>query len=609
MIDYALRPASKKITLVELDIGQQQVNWTNSAAGMWYWIFSLTFPLVDPSLLAGLSAQTVGTIGSLASDSAQLLSVPDAATCQTTERSFFYDQSVTGGALYIHLQNGDEPSLHSLMKGVVYGVANQAGIYNNTYYDGRLVSAPAISKTKDPLFFGRISFDGGWIVIDNEDGYFDRAGENLDLFGNAVRIFQGFDDQPFMSYVAIGRGLIENVRVGPDTFEVLMTDPRKAFSRAIPNLSFDATAFPFLKPDNVGKAIPLAYGTLKNVPCVCTNETQSGPPANYTFKICDCTYHAIKAITTVYVKGIAKATSASDLTQGTFSLANANYTAGDVVTADIQGYVDAGANFLQNSLDVIQDLLLNYQFIPNIPNAYNQGEWASAQVACPVIALWQDSPKELYSTIEDICTSARVGFIPMDDGRLTARKYSPSRGPSQVIPADILLEVPAIEYDPTEVLSSTRVGYAKDWGKGTLTYLADKSQEAAIFAKYKVMRERQFDTLLTTLADAQAFSTDILLLSAVTARKTKLRMKMQAIGRDVMEFVQATINRQSGESLLGDILMEISGVTKDLVAAEITLDGRIVTVFPPTIYVQGGYWGDGYWGDEVYSRTELQEVG
>jgi len=600
----AQKPGTKKITLVELDIGQRQTVWFNYSAFAFYVDFDAVYDRIDAAFLSGVVAQSIVSVGSVSSDAAHLASKSSIAAVESTELSFYWDASTR--RVYIHLQSGDEPSLHRIVLGVVYGVANHAGVYGRTYYEGRLKSAPAISKHRDPLFFGRISFDGGSISIDNTDGFFDRIGEDNDVFGNSVRILQGFEGFDYADFIRMGQGLIETIRVGRDALEVQMVDERKKLSRRAPSRVFDVATYPNIKPGNIGKPIPIAYGVILNAPVLCTNEAETPAPANYSFKLADCTDHEIHAITEVRVNGAAKATASTDLATGTFTLAAANYSPGDKVTCDFTGYEDDSGDAIKNAADVILDLLETQLAMDYDAASFDQAEWAIATALAPDIGILIDDPTEVYDILEDICASSLLVFFQHDDGRYTLRKYTPNRAVVQTFTEDELLEVPTVEYDPSEVLSSTMVGYARDWDEDQHRYLHDTSQEATVFEAYKVYRENTFDTLLTASAAAQDFSDDILLLSGGVMRKFTAKFKLQPLEREIMDFVDIPIARQGG-GFLGTAKAEILGITKDLLAAEISLECRIVEIYPETVYVQGGYWGEDYWGDEVWGAT-YQEV-
>lgn len=594
----ALRPSTEKITIVELDLGKQQTVWFNWAAGVWYVDFDAVYDLIDAALLTGVVAQTTGAVGSVSSDAARLLLVASAATVQTTELSFFYDAATR--RVYIHLQNGDEPALHRVVLGVVYGVATRAGIHNGMIYEGRLRQAPAISKSKDPLFFGRIAFEGGTIEIDNADGDLDDIAEENEVFGGAVRILQGFGGLSYGDFARVGSGVIEDFEVGPERAVVTMRDARASLTRELPTAVFDQTTYPNLKDSNVGKSIPVCWGVCRNVPVICTNEDETTPAA-YTFTFLDTTNHEAHALTEVRVDGAAVVPTASSLSAGTFSLSTSDYAPGQKVTADIEGYEDGGGDLIENALDVILDILETYFGIEYGPSMFNQGEWSAATALAPDVGYFGDSPTEAIDIIEEICASARLSFIAQDDDRYTARIYNPNRAVSQTFVRADLLETPTRAYKSAEVLSSTRVGYSKDWSGDDWIWLHDTSQEAAIFERFSVYREQTFETLLKDATAAQAFSDDILELSSEMACTVSLRMKLQPLGREIGDFIEADIGRRMGDEKL--VKLEIIGISRDLVAAETTLDCRVVEIYPATVYVQGGYWGESYWGDTKWCAT------
>lgn len=603
--DLSREAISKKIWIVELDIGQEHQFWHNWAAGVWYVNFDLVYPLIDSSFLAGEGGRTVTRIGSVKSDGLSLSPVSSAADVQANELSFFYD----GGTktLYIHLQNGDEPALHLVFFGEVIGVSNVDGVYNDFIYESRLLSIPDVSRSRDPLFFGKIAFGGGRASVRNDDGAFDRFGEDYDVFGNSGRILQGFEGQAYEDFRQQFSGFIEDLSIGPKIMEVALQDKRAFLSRKVPDAVFDQTTYPDLKDQNVGKSIPIGYGVMQNVPVVCTNEAESPAPATYSFKLFDTAHHAIKAMDQVYVKGIAKTHGGEDLANATFTLAAADYSPGDEVTCDCQGYVDANGVLIANALDVILDMLVTYFPLNYNANFFNTGEWNVSRLAAPDINYFAREPVEVISIIEEISSSVFGLFLVEDGGRYSYRIYNQAAAAVQTITRYELLELPLVEYDPKEILTSTRVGYAKDWAAGELRYLHDISQQADLFRQWKVYREKTFPTLLTTAAAAQDFSDKVLQLSAGPKRIFVAKTKMQTALRQIGDMINVEVYRRR-EKLLGMVKAEVVGVSKSADENGVTLTCRIVELILDTVYQQGSYYGDSYYGDTFYSTTQNLEV-
>lgn len=604
--DPTLATDSRKIILVELDIGQQQVIWFNWSAFTYYVDFDAVYDLIDPAFLVGVSAQDIDTVGSVASDAAQLLKAASVAQVEGQENTFYWEAA--SRRVYIHLVAGDEPSLHRLVIGAVYGVANHAGVYGGTLYEGRLKSAPSLARRRDPLFWGRIEFGGGAYQFDNADGAYDRLAEDWDVFGNAIRSFLGFDDEPRSAFRQLCTHTVGTVRIGQAIMEVEAADSRRYLVTRIPDKQFTVAVYLNLKPGNEGKAISVAYGVLRNVPIMCTNEAESPAPATFNFKVCDCIYHGIKAIDAVRVDGVTVTPTSTDLVNGTFTLATADYDPGQKVTADVQGYKDAGGNLIANALDVIADILACWGGIAYSSASYDQAAWAAARAAAPDVCWWSDEPTEISEIIEDICATVRGLFLIDRLGRFTFRIPNPAAYPVQQIESWELLEEPAISYEPAETVGVVRVGYSPDWAEDERKYLRDDSRREAVLVRYKVAPERTFDTLLTTAAAAQAFATAVLDQAEWINRPLPLRLKLQDKQRELGDVVQVALKRRGGGEFIGTAKAEVIGVEYDLLAAEQILDCRVVEFVAPSVYVEGEFYGDRFYGDSYYGTSGDQEV-
>ena len=348
-----LDAATQKITLIELDLAKGQTFWLNWSAYTWYVDFDMVYDLVDPSLLIGAPGSSpIVLVGSALSDYVTINNVASVAACVSTANSFYFDPSAR--RLYVHLTGGADPALHAVQIGITQGVSNVAGTYNGVYYEPRVINLPTISKHKDPLFFGRIALGSNTISLDNHDGAYDLIGENQGaLYGAEVRILQGFDSDPYASFVKLATRMVENVRVSQESVEFDCVDKRKGLVMSVPDNCFYLSNYPYLDPSDEGKTIPLLYGTCYKIPVICTNRAESGPPANYHFKLADTVGagHPIRSIDAVYVKGVAKTILNVSLANATFDIAAANYTAGDEVTVDCHGFTGTPSQNMDNLID------------------------------------------------------------------------------------------------------------------------------------------------------------------------------------------------------------------------------------------------------------------
>ncbi len=570
---------SKKIVLGEIDLKQLQVLWFNYTANVWYVDFENIYERIAATFLFGSYVQAISRVGSIFVDGVAILSVASEALVISTNLSFYFN--VSHRRLFIHLDNGNEPSLYSIKLGVTSGVSNIAGVYDNVYYEPRILRLPVITKSKDPLFYGRVAMSSGVFAVNNDDGAYDHIGENQSaLFGSEFRLLQGFDDDAYASFTRMATRMVQNCRITRDGAEFDVLDKRTGLSVSVPYNVFSSTVYPDIELNDIGKPIPLTYGIIYKAPVVCTNQLEAGGPAQYHFKAADTTGagHSIQSIDYVYVKGISVAFSNVSLANATFDVASGVYTPGDEVWVSMHGFTD-GVDLITNAADIILDLLNTWLGIAYIAANFNLVEWAAVTALLTAtfpggIGLFIDSPTEVWAIAEQICASCALNLIPQDDGKFTLRMYDAARAVSQVFDSDEIMGTPSYEYDASQVISYTNVGYAQTWHNGNYRHLMDMTQDAAIFAIYNKHKLGTFETLLTTAADAQTFSTLMLSVQGAALRKFTLRFKMQPFDREVMDFIDANLMRIS-KMMLGWVRAEV--LSKTVTASkEVVLGCRIV---------------------------------
>ena len=600
-----LTDLAKKNILAELDIGQQQTIWFNYSGYTWYVDFDAVYDRIDPAFLGGVTAQSILNVGSVSSDAAALLLAVDVATVEAEENTFYWD--AVARRVYMHLTDGDRPVMHRIVLGVVYGVGTADHIIEgaSTIYYPRLRGVPRISKSRDPLFYGRLEYGGGAMDWDNADGAYDTLAEDQDVFGNSIRFFLGFNDEPRASYRQLYTGIAGKIRVGQMLLGIDVGDLRKYLVTEIPDKVFHLDDYPDLKDGNIGKGIPIGYGEMRNVPATCTNEDEAPPPATFDFKLFDVSRHpsGITSIDIVRVDGVPVVPTASSAANATFSLATADYDPGQKVTVDCVGYKDDAGNTISNALDVIADILLRWMGIPYSATAYDQALWNAAQAQAPDISYFANKPTKINQIVEDICSSVRGLFLSDRFGRWSFRIPNPAAYPVRTLQGYRLLEDPAVDYDPEQAIGVVRVGYDKDWSEDEYKYLRDDSRRAEVLARYKVAPEQTFDTLLATSAAAQAFATAALEEGAFVQKPFSAQGPMGETLSEIGDIVRAELVRPDGSPFIGTVKAEVLGVDYDLLAAEETLRCRIIEVERPAIQVSSDSYDDMFYGDSEYAQT------
>ncbi len=177
--------------LIELDIGVVNTQWVNDGAGIWEYNFDASYPRVDDSLLDGFTAATIVNVGSVQSSGILLTQVLTLAEVGATAQTWFFDKAAA--SLHICFQSYDEPFIHDVYIGVIFGYSydefTPLGMIIPQLYEGRIISAPRISIARDPLFFGKLQYGGGAVVLNNMDGELDEFAQNNDIYGNPARVY------------------------------------------------------------------------------------------------------------------------------------------------------------------------------------------------------------------------------------------------------------------------------------------------------------------------------------------------------------------------------------------------------------------------------------
>lgn len=397
-----VKSVSNPRVLVEIDIGTFNSQWVNNGAGIWAVDAENLYSWVDSTLLEeGFTAQEFGVIGSVSSDAARLTKV---ATLDALNipMEFFYDAD--DRKVWVILQDYDEPALHSIVIGVVYGYSfNEfTPVGSIQLYEGRLTGVPRISIARDPLFFGRIAYGGGTVDLINADGELDTFARDNDVYGNEARIKLGFDGLDYDDYQTIFTGFVEGIEVGEDTVSVGIADKRKQLSRAI------------------------------------------------------------------------------------------QYVATSV-----------------NPITAIQAILTTYFSAQYDSDYFDTTAWAAALSACTTLAsVNMQEADAAGDIIEGLSLAAPGIFYLTPEGKYAFKVIDTTATAETTLVSRDILNTISVRYDPTEVVSSIRVGHSRDWATtGTqYTYTDYDEFEASSFAAYKTYKRQDYDTYLDGATSAAAWA-------------------------------------------------------------------------------------------------------
>lgn len=509
-----------------LSLNNKLLNYTS---GLWHYYLSPAkdgiITVTDDRSVTGFyryNNATVYNVQSLAVDGEQYSRVYSYADLVQTNKSFYYDLDTS--LFIVHFDSFNPPIIYTdIVGGVTVGYAlgaipDNKYYFNDLYYEPRVKKVFNIKKSKDPLFYGNLKYTTGSVSCINEDGHFDDWRER-NIYNQATRFLIGQGGAAYSAYTKFFSGLIEDDSQTWTEFTVKLTDPRKGLTRPIATNLLTRALYPTLLENNIDKPKPVKYGLQKNSPCMCLNETASG--GRHTFLLCDSQFNAPSACTAIYLDGVAGSLlsgASFNYAAGTFTLSASASVTKDGSTMTVADNLDNitadfSASDIINGVDIIKDLMLNYDNKTYNSTFWDTSEVAAAQLLARDTSVSVDDNKKLKDVIQQVCVDIDAIFFNKNDGRYSIRLYNPSRTISITIQQDEWLDEPDISNNSSEFLSSVIIKYSRDIANDDYLQYENKDYEYDVFSTYRAYKNTEIETNLTTLADAILKSESVMALS------------------------------------------------------------------------------------------------
>lgn len=592
--DEAAKTASRKIVLAEIDIGYNFTQWVNEGPGIWkgtlYWAGDNVAYGYEECFLLGPYEENGDaditneewtssvTVGSVQEDGSDLTERATYALMYANTGSYFWDED--NQEVFVNMTNSDYVHEHTMVLGITLKITNDsaANDLGEGYYAERLRAIPSVTKSKDALTHGLIQHGGGTIEVENLDGALDWIA-NADAFGQQVVVKHGFDGQVYADFQQVIKNHTDGIEIDYRSIKFFLRDDRQKLTYKLPDRGTTLTGMPNLPDKDVGKMIPILYGEVKNAgPLICQNGNQSGTP-NWTFKVCDHANHAngIESIDAVYVDGVEKTITASNLTNCTVTIANADYSGTETVTCDAKGYHDGSDVYIETALDVIKDLMVTYLGITYDATNFDTTEWASATSdgMNNNVGLWIDEPTEIIEIIEKLCHSVNGNFIKKDeDGLYTFRFTDESAAASKTIVKEDYLGSPVIRPDVDNIISTIRVGYDHDIEEDEYTWWNDRGQRTRVVSKYTIDHDYEMETFLISEAEAIELANSMLGLYDDAEPIVEVELWWKYLDLEIMDVVQLPVQRVDGSNIIPEIIAEIVGLSKEPATGSVTIRAR-----------------------------------
>jgi len=226
--------------------------------------------------------------------------------------------------------------------------------FNGAHYDPRLTQVPNLSLRIEPRFSGVGQIGSGTATLINSDGYFD-ALDSLQWDAGTATFRMGVDTNAatmaYSEYIKIGTWNVEATDKDEEDFKLKLREPKTGMDKQLPLTVYDQTTYPNIKPEDVGRPIPRAYGKILGAKPVLIDATLK------KFKVAGHAIHSFDAVRIQIDNGWEQVPFAStDATNGEFTLGNA-WANNEPVSVDFWGMKNSDGTVMVNCADIVEDLL------------------------------------------------------------------------------------------------------------------------------------------------------------------------------------------------------------------------------------------------------------
>jgi len=573
---------TKKICLWEYDLPVRQTRLINHSAGIWKWcITPYTVIVTDDNGNTGYydyNNATLYNIKSLVVDGNIYLKVTDLIDLETQDEAFYFD--VATQTLYLTFTLFGTWLQQAIFIGAVVGFSKESdsigNVFSNNYYKPLIKSVTGIKKSKDPLFYGLLKFNTGTIKLINNEGEFDSWREQRS-YRQPTRLLLGEMGDDYADFIRVGSGVIGEHSRSWEDFSIKFEDARTVLTNKLPKNKLALVDYPDLEADTVGQAKPIAYGSINNAKCICLVDPED-EPAVYSFLFVDTEYHIPTSLGVVKVDGVTVTPASVNLAAGTFTLTSAQ-------AADSSSSVTASFVMpISNGVEIIKDLMKNYASTDYIDGYYDLIEVAQAVIDCSarVDSLYIKEESDVKKSIEKVCVDIDGLFFQHDGGLWTVRIYDSERVPVKTIEFDEILDTPSIEGNEEQFLSSCIVNYNKNQDAGTFTAYENTVYEDEVFAEYKALQSKTFETGLTDEASAILKSESIMEFSKYIEDIVKIKVGFQFYDLEIMDFVICDPRRRIS-GIEHKAVWEVIELSKDFNNYQIQLSLKYVKQYIPVV--------------------------
>ena len=536
---------STKIFLAEIEPSERLNSWTLYSGSIYY----ADIDVID---VAGVKEDGIifGEVNSIA---------------EITAGKWFHGKN----KIYLQSISGT-PFTNVIVASYKLYYATEDIMLNDIFYEGILNSIPVIHQQKAEIYWGVSIISSGSSSFISGSGFFDEKYKNYIWINKNVTILLGGDDLPYSEYKKQFGGIITNVSLSTNKLNINYEDKKTELEDTIPKNIYNTTDYPNLDSEDIGKPIPLIYGTVSKVPMVCNTLALGTATSLHSFKILDTSVCSVTTISQVYVNDIAIAHSSGSISDASFKLSTSTYSPGDSVTVSIIAVED-------NPIEQVKTIASNVLSVPYNSDNYNITTVSSAvieaeQFPCGIAITEFTSFLEV---IGDLMKSCMGSFFNDNTG-----KYSIKIWDTEIEENLTLVDFNDIKEGSFSSISKIedirkiiRLGWQKNWGADTYSYkqLSSNITEPV----YGITKTKTIPTLQSTSAGVDIMLGRLGLIFETETIRIKFKSKIQLADKNIGDRIQLSFKRQAEDdnfTWIDSTPVEINTINKDFINSIFTVE-------------------------------------
>ena len=162
-----------------------------------------------------------------------------------------------------------------------YGTEDK--IFSDNFYKGIVLSIPVIKQKKNESYYGVSSISKGQLSLRNSLGGLDEIYKDYAWNNQKISILLGGEDLPYSEYKKVFSGRITDKHLSTGMMDIKYEDNKTILEQDVPVNSFTTAVYPNLDTEDVGRPIPLIYGSVFKVPVVCTSAKLGSATSLHSF--------------------------------------------------------------------------------------------------------------------------------------------------------------------------------------------------------------------------------------------------------------------------------------------------------------------------------------